>query len=186
MGKYKIALYVGKMMTDLWEQLSSGCNFAELLNENEISAGNCLDGQIIIREFETEAEREAYIQGARDTDGWEHQAWCFNPNNEYSSVKMVKDLIVFGQQKHHDGEEGIDLCEMDGFGTGYLVGTRELRFPVIEDDIVWCESNNVHELDEDGNEIEGAFIRVKWEDMTPSEQEQLKDYLLEYARWDGD
>lgn len=49
------------------------------------------EGQLTVREFDTEAERDAYIKGVDDSDGWLGAAVLSDEDAESETVKELLD-----------------------------------------------------------------------------------------------
>ena len=57
----------------------------------EEMAEHMSEGQLTVREFDTEAERRAYIMGIDDSDGWLGAAVLSKEDAESETVKQLLD-----------------------------------------------------------------------------------------------
>jgi hypothetical protein len=80
MGKYKATIVFGEYAAKAY------CN-----GGIEEMAEHMAEGQLTVREFDTEAERRAYIMGIDDSDGWLGAAVLSKEDAESETVKQLLD-----------------------------------------------------------------------------------------------
>ena len=113
----KINIMFGSQGCALAEEL---LNVAVLEGSDELSNDDVKDFTLDdldevnpnIREFDTQAEADAYIMGIADMDGW--MQWSLLDDNEVSALEKAKEIVLRHKSKTYVYVSARDYCEQNG------------------------------------------------------------------------